>query len=283
MLKYLGLDRPFLLLARRLLFSVVRTQLLSDTPQAQGLDPAKPVVYVLQRRFLSNILVLEREVLRNGLPSPLDGLATEGVREDRAFFFTTRAEAWFGRSNTSGQSPRLERLTQAVRNRPDFDVQLVPVSILWGRTPDKESSIWKLLFSESWSPRGSLRQLFTILLHGRQTLIRFSPPMSLRELVEDAEDNERALRKVARVLRVHFRQQREMAIGPDLSHRRTQVEGILETDSVKSAIEALAAEQGGGAGALLKAQEKARAYAWEIAADYSYPVVRVFHRFLTWI
>ncbi|GAB3260530.1 glycerol-3-phosphate acyltransferase [Chitinimonas naiadis] len=283
MLKYLGLDRPFLLLARKLLFSVVRTHTLSDTPQALGLDPSKPVCYVLQRRFLSNILVLEREVRRAGLNSPLDGLSTDGVREDRAFFFTTRAEAWFGRSNPTGQSPRLERLVQAVRNRPDFDVQLVPVNILWGRTPDKESSIWKLLFSESWSPRGSLRQLFTILLHGRNTLIRFSPPLSLRELVSDAEDNERALRKVARVLRVHFRQQREMAIGPDLSHRRTQVEGILETESVKAAIEALAQEQGGGASATLRAQEKARSYAWEIAADYSYPVVRVFHRFLTWV
>ncbi|QDQ27121.1 glycerol-3-phosphate 1-O-acyltransferase PlsB [Chitinimonas arctica] len=285
MLKYLGLDRPFLLLARKLLFSLVRTHVLSEGPQALGLDPTKPVCYVLQRRFLSNILVLEKEVCAAGLPSPLDGLSAEGVREDRAFFFTSRREAWFGRSSASGYSPRLVRLTQAVRSRPEFDVQLVPVNILWGRTPDKESSIWKLLFSESWAPRGSLRQLFTIMLHGRQTLVRFGQPLSLRELTADAEDEERALRKVARVCRVHFRQQREMAIGPDLSHRRTQVEGILETESVKAAIEALAAEQGGGASAsaLLKAQEKARHYAWEIAADYSYPVVRVLHRFLTWV
>ncbi|WP_084300107.1 glycerol-3-phosphate 1-O-acyltransferase PlsB [Chitinimonas koreensis] len=283
MLKYLGLDRPFLLLARRLLFSVARTQTLSDTPQALGLDPSRPVCYVLQRRFLSNILVLEREVLAAGLASPLDGIHTATVRENRAFFFTTRAEPWFGRTKSGGHSPLLERLTQAVRNQPDFDVQVVPVSILWGRTPDKESSIWKLIFSESWSPRGSLRQLFTILLHGRNTLVRFGQPLSLRELAADAEDDERAIRKVSRVLRVHFRQQREMAIGPDLSHRRTQVEGILDTDSVKAAIAALAAEQGGGATAMRRAEEKARHYAWEIAADYSYPVVRVFHRFLTWV
>jgi glycerol-3-phosphate O-acyltransferase len=283
MLKYLGLDRPFLLLARRLLFTVVRTHLLSDGPQAIGLDPARPVVYVLQRRFLSNILVLEREVKAAGLLSPLDGFAAAGVRESRAFFFTSRAERWFGRSNAAGNSPRLERLVQAARSRPDFDVQLVPVTILWGRTPDKESSIWKLLFSESWAPRGGLRQLFTILLHGRQTLIRFGQPVSLTEMIADAEDNERAVRKVGRVLRVHFRQQREMAIGPDLSHRRTQVEGILETESVKAAIAALAAEQGGDGRALAKAQAKAGHYAWEIAADYSYPVVRVFHRFLTWV
>ncbi|WP_374352014.1 hypothetical protein, partial [Chitinimonas sp.] len=197
MLKYLGLERPFLLLARKLLFTAVRSQLLSESPQALGIDPARPVCYVLQRRLLSNILVLEREVLAAGLPSPLEGLSAEGVREDRAFFFTTRAERWFGRSATAGNSPRMERMVQAVRGRPDFDAQLVPVTILWGRTPDrsdKESSIWKLLFSESWAPRGGLRQLFTILVHGRQTLVRFEKPLSLKELVSDAEDQERAVR-----------------------------------------------------------------------------------------
>ena len=283
MLKYLGLDRPFLLLAKKLLFSVVRTHVMSDGLQSLGLSPDKPVVYVLQRRFLSNILVLDKEVSAAGLASPLAELTHQGVRESRAFFFTTRAERWFGRSSNVGYSPRLARLVQAARSRADFDVQLVPVSILWGRTPDKESSIWKLIFSESWAPRGSLLQLFTILLHGRQTLVRFGQPISLKELVTDTEDEERALRKIARVFRVHFRQQREMAIGPDLSHRRTQVEGLLETESVRAAISALAAEQGGGASAMLKAEEKARHYAWEIAADYSYPVVRVFHRFLTWV
>lgn len=283
MLKYLGLDRPFLLLSRKLLFSVARTHVLSEGLQALGLDPSKPVCFVLQRRFLSNILVLEREVKAAGFRSPLLPLEAKSLRESRAFFFINRHERWFGRPNQSGYSPRLVRLTQAVRNRADLDIQLVPVNIFWGRTPDKESSIWKLIFSESWSPSGGLRQLFTIMLHGRQTLVRFGQPMSLRELAVDAEDEERALRKVARVFRVYFKQQREMAIGPDLSHRRTQIEGILESDSVKAVIATVAAEQGGGPNALQKAQNKAGRYAWEIAADYSYPVVRVFHRVLTWV
>jgi glycerol-3-phosphate O-acyltransferase len=38
---------------------------------------------------------------------------------------------------------------------------------------------------------------------------------------------EQALRKLSRVLRVHFRRQRQMAIGPDLSHRNTQVAAVL--------------------------------------------------------
>ena len=37
-------------------------------------------------------------------------------------------------------------------------------------------------------------------------------------------------------LRVHFRRQREMAIGPDLSHRNTQVETLLAASAVRQAI-----------------------------------------------
>ncbi|MBV8658476.1 MAG: glycerol-3-phosphate 1-O-acyltransferase PlsB [Burkholderiales bacterium] len=283
MLKYLGLERPFLLLARKLLYLVVRTQVIADEQVMRSLDPAKPVCFVMQRRLYSNILVLSREAVTAGFHSPLEPMISAGMREARSFFFLNRAEPWFGRRTQGGYSPRLERMVDAVRNRPELDVQIVPVSILWGRSPDKERSIWRLIFSEGWAPRGGLSQFFAILLNGRQTLVQFGQPTSLRELVSDTEDQERALRKVARVLRVYFRQHREMVIGPDLSHRRTQVEGIVETDAVKAAITQLAAEQGGTAGALQRAQNKANRYAWEIAADYSYPVVRVAHRFLTWV
>ncbi|TFV92435.1 glycerol-3-phosphate 1-O-acyltransferase PlsB, partial [Oxalobacteraceae bacterium OM1] len=92
-----------------------------------------------------------------------------------------------------------------------------------------------------------------------------------------------ALRKIARVLRVHFRRQREMAIGPDLSHRRTRVEAVLGAEPVQAAIAAEAQAHGGDASAQMKAQAAARAYAMEIAADYSYPMVRVLDRFLTWL
>ena len=58
-------------------------------------------------------------------------------------------------------------------------------------------------------------------------LVRFNPPLPLRELLAGGLDEAQALRKLSRVLRVHFRRQRQMAIGPDLSHRNTQVETLL--------------------------------------------------------
>jgi glycerol-3-phosphate O-acyltransferase len=50
---------------------------------------------------------------------------------------------------------------------------------------------------------------------------------------------------------------------------------------VRAAIEE---ESGGMAGSRLRqAQAKARRYAWEIAADYSYPIIRLLDRFLNWL
>ncbi|MFA6441111.1 MAG: glycerol-3-phosphate 1-O-acyltransferase PlsB [Sterolibacterium sp.] len=280
--RYFGLDRPFVFVASKLLYAWVRTHVQPQDLSTLGLDPAKPVVYVMQRRFLSNLLVLARETKALGLPPAHGVLAAGGVREAVSFFFLTRREPLLG-SRRATYSGLLRRLVAQARAQDGFEVQIVPVSILWGRAPDKANSVWKLLFSDGWAARGELKQFFTVLIHGRQTLLRFSEPLSLRQIVAEGLDEERTLRKLARILRVHFRRQREMAIGPDLSHRRNQVGKLVEAPAVRAAVEAEAAAKGGGAAALQQAQTQARAYAWEIAADYSYPVTLILARFLTWL
>lgn len=71
-----------------------------------------------------------------------------------------------------------------------------------------------------------------------------------------------------------------MAIGPDLSHRRTQLHTLLNTPSVRAAI-TLDAETRGVP--LAAAQKSARDFAFEIASDYTYSVIRAFALFLTWV
>ena len=87
------------------------------------------------------------------------------------------------------------------------DAQIVPVSVFWGQSPDRETSPWKLLFADSWAVTGRLRRLVSILMLGRKTRVQFSTPIQLRELVAQDKGHERTLRMVQRMLRVHFRQQ----------------------------------------------------------------------------
>ncbi|MBI4996531.1 MAG: glycerol-3-phosphate 1-O-acyltransferase PlsB [Rhodocyclales bacterium] len=167
-----------------------------------------------------------------------------------------------------------------MRESPREDVQLVPVTILWGRAPQQQDSILKALFAESWRPPGHLRQLMAILLHGRQVLVHFGAPMSLGELVREDGDPALIVRKVQRILRVHFRRQRETAIGPDLSHRNNQMDQLLAAAPVQAAI---VEEMATRSIPYAAAYDRARGFAREIVSDYSFSVVRAFELFLTWL
>src|SRR5690606_16607129 len=91
------------------------------------------------------------------------------------------------------------------REDPALDVQLVPVSIFVGRSPDKASGWFSVLFSENWAIVGRFRRLLAILLNGRDTLVQFAAPVSIRDLLAEDLPPERSVRKLSRVLRTHFK------------------------------------------------------------------------------
>jgi glycerol-3-phosphate O-acyltransferase len=266
---------------RRILYIGTRTQVFPESPQALGLKPDLPVCYVLDERHLSNLLVLDHECGQLGLPRALHPMRDEAYTSQRSFFFLSHNER--GRlvpNPRVSAAPMLMAMVRAAFTDHRFDVQLVPVTILWGREPGKQESVLKALLAESWQQVSTLRHLLAMLIHGRQTMLRFNAPISLREFLSDGIDEARAVRKLGRILRVHFRRQREMAIGPDLSHRHTQLQTLLNMPSVRKAI---AAEAEARSISLVAAKKTAREFALEIASDYTYSVVRAFALFLTWV
>ncbi|MDA8255993.1 MAG: glycerol-3-phosphate 1-O-acyltransferase PlsB [Betaproteobacteria bacterium] len=270
-----------LVLLRRLLYLGTRTRVFPESAEGLKLRPDLPVCYVLHERHLSNLLVLDQECRQLGLPPALKPLRDVSFSSPRSFFFLSRNERGRLVPNPRNEhSPLLKSLVRTAVAEPHFDVQLVPVTILWGREPRKQESILQALFAETWQSVSTLRHMLAILIHGRHTVVRFNAPISLRELLSEGIDAPRALRKLGRILRVHFRRQREMAIGPDLSHRRTQLRALLNTPAVRQAI-ALEAET--RSIPLAAAQKSARQFALEIASDYSYSMVRAFALFLTWV
>ena len=73
-----GLDRLLFFVIRKLMRLWVRPQVLPADLAPLGIDPARPVCYVLQNRLLSNVLALETEAIRLGLPRPLRPLRSGG-------------------------------------------------------------------------------------------------------------------------------------------------------------------------------------------------------------
>jgi glycerol-3-phosphate O-acyltransferase len=246
---------------------------------------SRPVCYVLEDYGLSNALILDRACREAGLPSPLRPLPGDPLGRKRAYVALSRRSAGSALKAAAQQfalqqdapphgktrSEALSRLIEAHRANPALDVQLVPVSIFVGRAPDKASGWFSVLFSENWALVGRFRRLLAILLNGRTTTLRFAPPVDLRGIVAEDLSPERTVRKLSRVLRAHFHRIRAAIIGPDLSTRRLLADAVLASESVKEAIADQAARD---KSSMLDAWKKAHRYIWEIASDYSHPVVR---------
>lgn len=251
-------------------------------------DPAElvapsdlPTVYVLERHGLSDTLILDQATAEAGLPAPYSASDDLPIRRRRSVIALSRRPRLFGRPQHPSRSETLRVLLDHVREHPDKDVRLVPVSIFVGRAPDREEGWFRVLFSENWVVVGRFQRLLALLLNGRSTVVRYSKPVLLSQVIADAQelDSERTVRKLSRVLRVHFRRIRSAVIGPDLSHRRTVADSILNSTSVREAIVATASKDNISEA---KAWRRARHYVREIAADYSHPVVRSLSFLLKW-
>ena len=244
------------------------------------IDRDKPLCFVIDSYELTSLLILDRVCEELGLPRPLWPLETGAGREPRSYLAMRRRKGLIiRRTEVRRHSESLKRLVERVCDDEVEDIQLVPVTILIGRAPDKESGLTKVLFTESWEIGGRIWRFFNSLVNGRHTMVQFSNRLSLAELAQEHLGTERTLRKVSRMLRVHFRRQRVAAIGPDLSHRRTVIERVLRSPPVTAAIEDQARKEKTGIG---KVEKQARSYAFEIAANYSYGLVRIGSFVLTW-
>ena len=274
------ITRPLYWLAGKVFSIWARPTVQPDAPFELVTDSESAVCYVLETGGLADLMALERVCEIYGLPSPTEPMEFCGHHEYKRYVVMRRVKgSLFGRQRKAG-SDRLKRLVEAAEHG-DQNLLLIPVAIYWGRSPEKEGSWFKLLFTENWDVVGRTRKFFATLLHGRRsTLLRYSDALPLRSITEGDGDSSIAFRKVSRILRVHFRQRRVATVGPDLSHRRTLINQVLRAPAVRRA---MLAEAGDDFRKQELARRKAQKYALEIAADISYPTIRVVERFLKWL
>lgn len=278
------LDNFFLGILRWFLRRLVRFQTVPDASAPPSFNPALPVVYALQVRQLSGYLVLEEATARLGLPSPARALQVGRLKEAQSFFYLTRS----GQPSPLTRNPyeyadRFKRLVEAAQQDASLEVQIVPVSIFWGRAPRNQDSIVKALLADAWVAPGFFKQTLRLLINGRQTLLKFGKPISLRAEVDAVAGSTtagegQASRRIARLLRAEYRRERELVVGPNLSHRQTVVNSVINSAPVQAAIREHAVQQ---AMPVEKAELAARKMVYSIVSDYSYPVIRAFDLVLT--
>ena len=251
----------------RVIAAWVRPRLIEPSPDELGIDPDLPVVYVLPRPAMSDTWLLAALTARHGRPAADRPRRLAGLRLPGCLALPLPRRRL--RRSARGEPP-FEALIERLEADPQLAVQLVPVSIFWGRAPGKRFGFWRMVAADNWQLTGRLRRALSVLVNRRSVEVHFGAPLMLRQLC-DGRDPAFTNRKAARLLRVHFRRMRTRVLGPDLSHRRTLIEGVAASPEVGRVIDELT---GVGRHARPRLERRARRYGHEIASNMTYPVLR---------
>ena len=276
-----GFGQMYRQLSGKLLDLVVTPHVLGEVPvkDAQNADSdatrTKITCYVLQNHSRSNALVVDGETRRLKLTPALDPLVIGSHKEKASILFLQHHDE----NNLLNPPPyafppRLLRLIEQLEQHPEIDIELIPVTVLWGRSPDKEDSWFKLLFTDTWATPSTIKQLMNIGVHGRQSYLEFHEPQSLRTLIEHAKTEHPNLSPatfIVNTLNNYLDGQREVVLGPDLSDRRNVMLSLIKSPDVQDAIrrESLRSKI-----SVIEAERRAIGYLNEIVSDYSHAAVR---------
>jgi glycerol-3-phosphate O-acyltransferase len=272
-----GLDRLWQGLLRAPVSIWARPHVLPEDLRARFAQRERPLCYVLNEYGAADLVVLEKVCAAHGLPAPSQALK-KPLPSQSAMFLERRAGFWGDR--TDYRIPDVLRtLVNAAAQDPTLDVDLVPVTVLWGRAPNRKDSWLRILLSENWERVGRFQRMLSIMVNGRNLFVQFGEPLSLRAAVNEGPDKSRAVRRITRSLRTILARQRAATIGPDLSHRRTMATQVLRAAAVRRA---MADEMRSKKISRREALKLAQDYVREIAANYSHIFVAFMAKALSW-
>lgn len=260
----------------KILYLRIKAKIIPADLAKLGIDGKKPTIYVIDTDSIVSRVVLKKEcqskhLSYKNLPDHWPKLTTVMANRRLKGFWNRQPDYKIFQDN-------LTSILTFLKENPDEQLQLVPVSVFLGMAPHKDSGIFKNLFSEQWSIGGRLRKFFSIILHGKKTLLRFSQPILLNQELDSSTSVDDLVKKVSRVLRVHFYRIKTSVVGPDLSHRRTVARNILKRAKVRQEIKNYAKRKKIN---LSESEKQAKKIIKEVASDYSYSMVSIFARALT--
>ncbi|SHI90721.1 Glycerol-3-phosphate acyltransferase [Vibrio aerogenes CECT 7868] len=248
----------------------------ADPVKDNQIDRHKPVVYALPFQSDIDLLTLKKHTDRLGLPDPLHPLTVNGKSLARYVFIASRPTVLQNDNHIPGESIHLfSELLSLHQQDPTLDIQLIPATVLWGRKPGKQSKHKAYLESMNGPQKAK-----ALIFSGRDCLVRFSPVVSLRYMADHHGTDSAIAHKLARVARIHFSRQKLAASGPSLPERQVLFQQLMQSASIRHAIdEEVKSKQLPRE----KVQREALKILDEIAADFSYSLIKKSDRILGWL
>ncbi|PSU49777.1 glycerol-3-phosphate 1-O-acyltransferase [Photobacterium frigidiphilum] len=256
---------------------LVKTNSIPSDPVTDlELDIERPIVYILPFRSNTDLMTLRSSTQELGLPDPLTPLEIGGQKFSR-YVFVANGPSIFG---TDRELPKeslqlFTSLLEQHKQDSELDIQLIPASILWGRKPGKESHRGPVL-----RPLNGPEKFTAILGHGRDCLVRLSTPVSLRYMADNHGTDDAIAQKLARVAKIHFSRQQIAASGPRLPDRQALFKRLLASKAIEKVVREEAESRDVP---VEKVRKEAIDMMEEIAANFSYSLIKNAERFLGWL
>ncbi|CAK2786395.1 glycerol-3-phosphate 1-O-acyltransferase [Vibrio crassostreae] len=219
---------------------------------------------------------MQKHALELGLPDPLSKLEINGKSLQRYVFISSRKTLLQDDDYVPSSSIEVfSELLSLHADDSELDVQVIPATVLWGRKPGKENNQKPYL-----QAMNGLEKSKAVLLAGRDCLVRFSPVVSLRYMANSHGTDSTIAHKLARVARIHFSRQKLAASGPNLPSRQALFDRLLKSEAIKKAIEDEAQAKNTS---IEKASKEAQDIMDEIAANFSYSLIKRGEKILGWL
>ncbi|WP_439146573.1 glycerol-3-phosphate 1-O-acyltransferase PlsB [Vibrio sp.] len=252
------------------------TSIPSNPVEDLNIDLGKPIVYALPFRSSVDLLTLQKHALELGLPDPFSKLEINGKSLQRFVFISSRKTLLQDDDYVPSSSIEVfSELLSLHAEDSELDVQVIPATVLWGRKPGKENNQKPYL-----QAMNGLEKSKAVLLAGRDCLVRFSPVVSLRYMANSHGTDSTIAHKLARVARIHFSRQKLAASGPNLPSRQALFDRLLKSAAIKKAIEDEAEAKNIS---IEKASKEAQDIMDEIAANFSYSLIKRGEKILGWL
>ncbi|MDC5838593.1 glycerol-3-phosphate 1-O-acyltransferase PlsB [Vibrio europaeus] len=252
------------------------TTIPSNPIEDHSIDIDKPIIYALPYRSAVDLLALQKQVIALGLPDPLEPVEINGKAFNRYVFTSARQTVMDSDQDVPSTSVTLfSDLLELHKFDSELDVQMIPATVLWGRKPGKESQQKPYLQSLNGPQKAK-----AVLLSGRDCLVRISPVVSLRYMADSHGTDASIAHKLARVARIHFSRQKLAASGPNLPSRQALFNRLMKSKAIEKVIEDEAKSKGVP---IEKVRKEAHAIMDEIAANFSYSLIKNGERLLGWL
>ena len=257
-------------------FFVKSQSIPTDPIRDLNINRLAPVLYVLPYNSKIDLMVVQSLSRKYQLPDPLDGIKTNnGILP--AYIYIDKGPGIFASKQQKKKSIEiLRQYIMAHQQNPQLDVQMLPVSVMFSRAPDKEGR--KKL---SLQVLGGTRKFLKMCFSGRDCYTRFSHTVSLKNFALSIENEKipELAHKLSRVARIHFSKQRMASVGPTLPIRQQMLKMLLNSQEISDAIQEEAKSKNIS---IEKARKNALSMLNEIAANFTYRALKITDYILTW-